>query len=74
MTIGGDRSGSAAGDYTASFTPTPNYQWWDGTTGAKSATWSIASIIVPIPRQKNLPTYIIQIQRQGYLVTEPSTP
>ncbi len=57
MTIGADRSGTAAGDYTATFTPTPNYQWWDGTTGAKSVTWSIASVIVPIPTQKNIPTY-----------------
>ena len=57
MTIGGDRSGSVAGSYNATFTPTANYQWWDGTTGAKNATWSIASIIVTIPTQKNIPSY-----------------
>lgn len=57
MTIGGDRSGSVAGSYNATFTPTANYQWWDGTTGPKNATWSIASIIVTIPTQKNIPTY-----------------
>lgn len=57
MTIGGDRSGSVAGSYNATFTPTANYQWWDGTTGAKNATWSIASIIVTIPTQKNIPNY-----------------
>lgn len=57
MTIGGDQYGTAAGDYTATFTPTSNYQWWDGTTAAKSVTWTIASVIVAIPSQVNIPTY-----------------
>ena len=30
-----------AGSYTASFTPTRNYKWSDGTTNAKTAGWSI---------------------------------
>ena len=29
LTLGGDRFGTEAGDYTAEFTPTDNYQWWD---------------------------------------------
>lgn len=57
LTLGGDRFGTTAGDYTAEFTPTDNYQWWDGTTGMKTATWTITSVIVPIPTQKNIPTY-----------------
>lgn len=57
LTISGDRFGTEAGDYTAEFTPTDNYQWWDGTTGMKTATWTITSVIVPIPTQKNIPTY-----------------
>ena len=57
LTLGGDRFGTEAGDYTAEFTPTDNYQWWDGTTGMKTATWTITSVIVPIPTQKNIPTY-----------------
>ena len=57
MTIGGDRFGTAAGDYTATFTPTANYQWWDGTTGAKEVTWTITSVIVTIPVQKGTLTY-----------------
>lgn len=57
MTIGGDRSGTVAGDYSASFTPTANYQWWDHTTGPKTVVWKIASIIVSVPTQKNIPTY-----------------
>ena len=57
MTIGGDRFGTDAGDYTANFTPTPNYKWWDGSTEAKDAPWTIASILVTIPTQKNIPTY-----------------
>lgn len=57
LTIGGDRFGTEAGDYTAEFTPTDNYQWWDGTTGTKTATWTITSVIVPIPTQKGSLTY-----------------
>lgn len=41
LTIGGDTSKTNAGDYTASFTPTSNYKWGDGTTTAKTAGWSI---------------------------------
>lgn len=57
LTISGDQSGMDAGDYTVNFTPTANYKWWDGSTTAKSATWTITSVIVPIPTQKNIPTY-----------------
>ncbi len=57
MTIGGDRFGTDAGDYTATFTPTANYKWADGSTGAKNAPWTIASILVTVPTQKNIPTY-----------------
>lgn len=41
MTIGGDTSGTAAGEYTATFTPTSNYKWSDGSTGGKTASWTI---------------------------------
>lgn len=57
LTLSGDRFGTNAGDYTATFTPTDNYMWWDGTTGTKDAAWTIISVIVPIPTQKNIPTY-----------------
>ena len=57
LTIGGDQFGTEAGDYTCNFTPTANYKWWDGTTESKSATWTITSVIVSIPTQKNIPTY-----------------
>ena len=41
MTLGGTTSGTNAGSYTASFTPKTDYRWSDGTTTAKSVTWSI---------------------------------
>ena len=41
LTLGGTKSGTNAGTYTAKFTPTANYQWADGTTAAKNVTWSI---------------------------------
>lgn len=57
MTIGGDTSGTNAGDYTATFTPTGNYKWSDGTTGAKSVKWTITSVLVSIPSQSGSLTY-----------------
>ena len=42
MSIGGVTSSTNAGSYTATFTPTTNYRWSDGSTGAKSVAWSIA--------------------------------
>ena len=41
LTIGGTASGTNAGSYTATFTPKSNYRWADGTTTAKSVSWSI---------------------------------
>ena len=41
MTLGGTTSGTNAGSYTASFAPKTDYRWSDGTTTAKSVTWSI---------------------------------
>lgn len=41
MTIGGATSGTNAGNYSATFTPTANYQWSDGSATAKTAAWSI---------------------------------
>lgn len=42
LTISGQTSGTAAGDYTAKFAPKSNYQWADGTTTEKPAEWSIS--------------------------------
>ena len=41
MTLGGTTSGTNAGSYNATFTPADNYQWSDGSTGAKTVAWSI---------------------------------
>lgn len=57
MTISGDTSGTAAGDYTAVFTPTSNYKWSDGTTTGKEVTWTITSVLVSIPSQSGTLTY-----------------
>ena len=42
MTLGGTTSGTNAGTYNASFTPKTDYRWSDGTTSAKTVSWSIA--------------------------------
>ena len=49
MTIGGDTSKTNAGNYTATFTPNSNYQWSDGSTGAKNVSWSIAKLSLSAP-------------------------
>ena len=41
LTIGGVTSGTNAGGYNATFTPTANYRWSDGTTTAKTVSWTI---------------------------------
>lgn len=41
LTIGGTNSATDAGSYNATFTPASNYQWNDGSTDARSVSWSI---------------------------------
>ena len=41
LTIGGTTSGTNAGAYNATFTPTSNYRWGDSTTSAKTVAWTI---------------------------------
>ena len=41
LAIGGATSGTNAGTYTATFTPTSNYQWDGGGIGPQSVNWSI---------------------------------
>ena len=41
LTLGGVTSGTNAGSYNATFTPTANYRWSDGSTAAKTVAWSI---------------------------------
>ena len=41
MTLGGTTSSTDAGTFTATFTPTAMYKWSDGTTTAKSVSWTI---------------------------------
>lgn len=58
MTLGGTTSGTNAGSYAATFTPKANYQWTDGTTMAKEATWTIGRATVStLPSQSGSLTY-----------------
>lgn len=41
LTLGGVTSGTNAGSYNATFTPTANYRWSDGSTEAKTVSWTI---------------------------------
>jgi hypothetical protein len=56
--LGGVTSGTNATSYTATFTPTNNYQWSDGSTSAKSVNWTIGrAAISTAPSQSNTLTY-----------------
>lgn len=57
MTIGGTVTASAAGTYTATFTPKDKYKWSDGTTTAKNATWTIERASMSVPSQSESLTY-----------------
>ena len=58
LTLGGTTSGINAGSYTATFTPTANYQWPDSSTAAKNAAWSIGRATVSAaPTQSGTLTY-----------------
>ena len=61
MTLGGTTSGTNAGTYTATFTlkDAANYQWSDGTTAAKSVTWTIGkkTVSLTVPAQSGSLTY-----------------
>ena len=41
LTLVGASYQTNAGTYTMGFQPNPGYQWWDGTTETKNATWTI---------------------------------
>ena len=53
LTVGGTTSGTNAGTYNATFTPTDNYRWNDGTTSAKTATWTIGKAAGSLSLSKN---------------------
>lgn len=57
LNISGDTKKTNAGDYSATFTPTPNYAWPDGSTGAKQVPWSITRATVNVPTQSGTLTY-----------------
>lgn len=72
LTIGGTTSATNAGTYTATFTPTSNCEWSDGTTAAKSVSWTIGKAagslsISPTSLTLNTasPTGTINVTRAG---------
>lgn len=57
LTLGGTTSGTNAGSYNATFTPKSGYQWSDGTTSAKTVSWSIGKMSLTVPAQSGSLTY-----------------
>ena len=71
MTLGGTTSGTNAGSYNASFTPKANYQWTDGTTGAKTAAWSIGKAAGSLTLSKSSVSIGVSSQTDTVTVTRP---
>ena len=72
MTLGGTVSGINAGSYNATFTPTANYRWSDGTTTTKNVSWTIGKAagslsITPtsLTLDSSNPTGTINVTRAG---------
>ena len=69
LTVSGTQSATNAGTYTATATPDANHCWSDGSTGAKTLTWTIGRKAVSVPTQKTALTY----NGKGQTVTWTST-
>lgn len=72
MTLGGTTSATNAGSNNANFTPKPGYQWSDGSTTAKTVSWSIAKAAGTLSLNKTTmalngttPTGTITVTREG---------
>ena len=72
MTISGETSATTAGTHYATFTPTANYRWSDGTTTGKQVAWTIGKAagslrITPTSLTLNpsSPTGTINVTRAG---------
>ena len=72
MTLGGVTSGTNAGSYNATFTPTANYRWSDGTTTAKNVSWTIGKAagslsitLTSMTLDRSNPTGTINVTRAG---------
>ena len=58
MFLSGETTGLNAGSYAATFTPTSNYQWPDGSVTAKTVSWMIGrSTVSTVPVQSDSLTY-----------------
>lgn len=57
MTISGITSAADAGTYTVTFSLLSAFKWDDGSTGAKSVTWTIERAAVATPSQSGTLTY-----------------
>lgn len=71
MTIDGTTSGTNAGSYNATFTPKANFKWPDGSTGAKTAPWSISKAAGSITLDKTSLALNISVLIGTVVVTRP---
>ena len=75
MTIGGTTSGTNAGTYSATFTlkDTSLYQWSDGTTAAKTVSWSIGKAAGKITLNKTSISLNVSTKTATFTVTRNGT-
>lgn len=57
MTLGGTLKATDAGTYEATVTPNEGFKWSDGTSDAKTITWTISKASLTVPAQSGTLTY-----------------
>ena len=57
LTLGGTTTGTNAGSYQATFTPKEGFKWSDGTTTAKTVSWTISKATIQVPAQSGSLAY-----------------
>lgn len=68
LTIGGTTEATEVGVYTATFTPTGNFIWADGTLAPKSASWAIGSSVADaVPSVDATLSYTGEVQSPTWL-------
>ncbi len=73
LTLGGTTSGTNAGSYNATFTPKSNYQWSDGSTTAKTVSWSIGKASGSLTLGTTSMTLDVSSLTKTIAVTRPGT-
>ncbi len=71
MALGGTTSATNAGTYSVTFTPKVGYEWFDGTTKAKTVNWSIGKAAGSITLSKTSISLTSTSPASTFTITRP---